>query len=670
MPELYCIDYGRVSTGRDEQTTSYTEQMSIDPQSAAYKWAKEKGLHLKEEYIFGDRASGTSYFGRSEFVRMMALCGVKAVEAKDDDNFLGNGNVDKRKTRKQYQWRRDARQAKYAYDTLGIRYIVCKNTSRWTRTGDVEALSVLVNECKIHVHFLDTGLDTERDGVSLILRIMAAIDKEASDNLSSRVIPGIHQSIIRNRIRTNKRIYGFKMVPRYDGELARLAVNEDEAKVVRLIFDLYTGVHDGTRYGSRQIAKILAERGYTTREFISKNGNKHGGKAFSISSVKRIVQNEKYAGYNNLEKKWDIAHINEAEHCPRKIRNYQIERCPEIEPIIDIEQFLLAQEILEQNRIAEVGIYKGSAPLAGHIRCAVCGDTFRSNGERNKEGEYIRKYNCSTKKKHGVDVCNNRNIPESETEELLEAAVKDFPRYLVYRRRYLKYENARIIAALVNYYDVKIADIEGELQSAIEAEAVVFARYNKLFEEIDENNYPPRHPRRVLLEKTEQEYYKCVARRELCEQFGRRVREHVERAAERIRELERQVPGKDYTVRELLDYGLCFRITQSPDCTYLSYAKLDNMHINDAELNEIAEIMQMSVLDFSNIHLISAPNAVQIYGIPDGNHVAEGIKKAGVIFGVNITLSKFEIEEINAMINGRDDDFIGCDARLNYSDYV
>jgi len=82
-------------------------------------------------------------------------------------------------------------------------------------------------------------------------------------------------------------VLGYDVDPRG----GRLIVNAKEAERVRQIFELYR--NQGSL--SAAVAK-LAQRGWTTKFWMSKRGIRHGGSRFTKASLKMLLTNSVYAG--------------------------------------------------------------------------------------------------------------------------------------------------------------------------------------------------------------------------------------------------------------------------------------------------------------------------------------------------------------------------------------
>jgi len=138
-------------------------------------------------------------------------------------------------------------------------------------------------------------------------------------------------------------------------ELYDLQINEDEASVVRIIFDRYTNYG----YGTQRIATWLNEHGYRTRK----------AKMWTSPTIRGIIRNLTYTGIlRSGEARSDI--IQELK-------------------IITIEQYERAQEIMNnrsQKKATEHTVplnTKGKALLSGNVYCGHCGSklTLTTSGK-------------------------------------------------------------------------------------------------------------------------------------------------------------------------------------------------------------------------------------------------------------------------------------------------
>ena len=175
--------------------------------------------------------------------------------------------------------------------------------------------------------------------------------------------------------------YGYDMIDK------KLVINEKEAKIVKLIFDMYINGQ-----GCHKIAKHFIKNNIMTRK----------GNYFRLNTIKRILNNVKYIGKIQYDKKVYIG-----EH----------------DPIIDEKKFNLVQIKLQKNKfpVRQTNTYD-KFYLLGILHCGECGANMRVT--RNKYYSYY--YSCS-KLLERLGFCNCNKYYRTEIlEKDIENAIYEF----------------------------------------------------------------------------------------------------------------------------------------------------------------------------------------------------------------------------------------------------
>jgi DNA invertase Pin-like site-specific DNA recombinase len=184
----------------------------------------------------------------------------------------------------------------------------------------------------------------------------------------------------------------------------RLIINQDEAKIVREIFDLYL-----EKRSLLSVAMALNEKNYKTKSYIATKGNKFGGIKFKSTNVQLIVKNALYTGRVSYR-----GQLYPGEH----------------ERIISDDVFKEAQEILGNNRRERkiAGTTKHIGLLNNILRCKACNSTMYyvySMKGKNKYNYYL----CMNAQKRGYKSCPTRLIAaqtiENKFMEFLRKITKD-----------------------------------------------------------------------------------------------------------------------------------------------------------------------------------------------------------------------------------------------------
>ena len=224
--------YARVSTEKDAQINSLNNQISYytDFINSIPKWVYVDG------YI-DEGISGTSVDKRENFLKM--------IEDSSENKFD---------------------------------LILTKEISRFSRnTLDSIKYTQELLYNNVGVLFQSDNINTIMPDSELRLTIMSSIAQEEVRKLSDRVKFGFKRSMEKGRVLGNSVIIG------YDKKDGKMTINEKEAEVIRIVFEMYsTG-----KYGLKAISTYLFEHGYK---------NKKGG-YYANSTVKGIIRNPKYKGY-------------------------------------------------------------------------------------------------------------------------------------------------------------------------------------------------------------------------------------------------------------------------------------------------------------------------------------------------------------------------------------
>lgn len=199
-----------------------------------------------------------------------------------------------------------------------------------------------------------------------------------------------------------------------------LSINEDEAYVVRKIFDMYVNDKMNSFAITLYLNSCKIDCNYAARGTGKKN-KENKLSLWSVSTVQRILSNTTYMGIHEYGKR-------STKRKETIIRN--------VPPIIPEEIFEQAKLL----RVKNIKMSKRNSPnrnflLRTLIKCGECGRTFY--------GVFYRKsnsvYSCSGKKKtvkqlYGVD-CNNINLVADDIEatvwNICENVLKNFDDYII-----------------------------------------------------------------------------------------------------------------------------------------------------------------------------------------------------------------------------------------------
>ena len=281
--------------------------------------------------------------------------------------------------------------------------VVVKDVSRFAR-NTVDLLQS-IRELKsygVQVDFLNNG-EVMEGGSEFILTILGAMAQQESANMSKRVKFG--KDITAKKGRVPNLVFGYDKIP---DERYTLKINEEEAKIVKEIFESY--VYKGI--GTTKVAWNLNDRGIRTKKTKSK---------WVQTSIVRMLKNPIYTG-RVTNKKSEVTDFITGTRKELPEEEWIVVHRPEMRIISD-ELFNRAQELLEQ-RSNEFKLNnkreKTEYVFSTLIYCKHCGYSFRRIKRKyTADGpEYIR-WVCSGRNSMGVNHCPNTTVIDEE--ELLNA---------------------------------------------------------------------------------------------------------------------------------------------------------------------------------------------------------------------------------------------------------
>jgi site-specific DNA recombinase len=230
---------------------------------------------------------------------------------------------------------------------------------------------------------------------NLFYSMRGAIAEFEKSKINERMSRGRREKARQGKVLRDFQVYGY----RYDKESERFIVDEDEAAIVSLIFDLFTQPNTMVQ-GLNGIALYLTSKNVPT---------KRGASVWHRQVVRQIIMNRAYIGefYQN---RWNTEgmlgnkHRKDDEKVSMKERpknEWILIPCP---AIIDESQFEHAQRLLSESRRRWAQKSKHPYLLSGLLRCGDCGNTMTgrlSNNWGKKVPEYTDIKNTAGAKAKG-----------------------------------------------------------------------------------------------------------------------------------------------------------------------------------------------------------------------------------------------------------------------------
>ena len=289
--------------------------------------------------------------------------------------------------------------------------IITKEISRFARnTLDSISYTRQLLSCGVGVFFQNDNINTLDEDSELRLSIMSSIAQEELRKLSSRVKFGHQQAIKSKVVLGNSRIFG------YDKDGGRLVVNEEQAQMVRELFQLYaTG-----NYSMKQIENIFWDRGYRNL-----NGNK-----IAHSTMSNMIANPKYKGWyvGNKVKVVDMFTKKQKFLPPEEWVMFKDET-GQIVPAIVSEELWDKANVILKNRSEDVksrqGICNHPNLFTGKLYCTCCGQPYYRRESKDQSGQGNSRWVCSGKIKNGSASCPSFTLYESELVPVIFEVFRD-----------------------------------------------------------------------------------------------------------------------------------------------------------------------------------------------------------------------------------------------------
>lgn len=274
-----------------------------------------------------------------------------------------------------------------------IDIILTKSISRFAR-NTVDLLNTVrhLKEIGVEVRFEKENINSLSGDGEVMLTLLASFAQEEVRSISENVKWGTRKRFEQGIPNGRFMIYGY----RWEGD--RLVVYEEEAKIVRLIYDNF-------------LNGLSAE---TTEKQLEEMGIKsYKGQHFGNTSIRNILTNVTYTGNMLFQKEYVVDPISQKSKKNRgELPQYWVEDTHEA--IIPMETFQAVQNEIARRRAlgARANWSINTTCLTSKIKCGLCGKSFqRSNrkGRLDKNASYTI-WVCATRK--SGKQCQTKDIPE------------------------------------------------------------------------------------------------------------------------------------------------------------------------------------------------------------------------------------------------------------------
>lgn len=260
--------------------------------------------------------------------------------------------------------------------------IITKEISRFARnTLDSIFYTRDLKKHGVGVIFLNDNINTLDSDAELRLAIMSSIAQEESRKTSERVKWG------QKRQMEQGVVFGRSMLG-YDVKNGKMTINEEGAKIVRLIFHKFVDEGKGTHV----IARELREEGIKPMRV----------KEWQNTVILRILRNEKYCGDLVQKKTYTPDFLSHEKKYNRGQEEFVIIK-DHHKPIISRELFEKANCILNEKSFSQKdkAKYSNRYPFSGKIKCGRCGASYVARYKTRKDGSKYKAWRCYESVNHG-----------------------------------------------------------------------------------------------------------------------------------------------------------------------------------------------------------------------------------------------------------------------------
>lgn len=329
--------------------------------------------------------------------------------------------------------------------------VLTKEVSRFARnTLDSITYTQELLRYGVGVQFLTDNINTFDPDSELRLTIMSSIAQEEIRKLSERVRFGYKRSIEKGVVAGSNNILGYRK------NKGKLEIVEEEAEIVRKIFELYVCEGIGTTKLSYEL--------FETYGFTNSKGN-----PIHPANIRDIIRNPKYKGYYCANKNISLDFKTKKRKAIPKDQWVVYQDNENVPPIVSEELWEKANKILNargnKHSNPDKTVYTQRFPLSSKLYCAHDNCPYTRGNWKVKNGKKVF-WGCTCYRNKGVqktDGCRSPLLYEDELVESFKPIIKtiiDNSDDIIDEIRGLL-ENSNLTAD----YDIQINKLNKELSS-------------------------------------------------------------------------------------------------------------------------------------------------------------------------------------------------------------
>ena len=298
-----------------------------------------------------------------------------------------------------------------------VSYVLVFKLSRFGRNAaDVLATLQVMQDFGVNLICVEDGIDSSKDAGKLMISVLSAVAEIERENIRVQTMEGRMQKAREGKWNGGFAPYGYSLI---DG---KLEFNEEEAVVIRMIFDQYVN----TDLGANGIAKYLENHGI--HKIARQNGK---NPLFDAALIRRIIQNPVYSGKISYgRRRTEKVHGTRNEYRQVKKDDYLL--------VDGLHEALVSEEVWEQAQVKVAAQAKKYEKvnrdkrekihlLSGILKCPVCGAGMYGNKsiKKRKDGSNYKDFYYYGCKHRNMTRGHKCDYKKQVHEEMLDASVAE-----------------------------------------------------------------------------------------------------------------------------------------------------------------------------------------------------------------------------------------------------
>lgn len=340
----------------------------------------------------------------------------------------------------------------------GVAFILVFKLSRFGRNAaDVLNSLQFIQDYGVNLICVEDGIDSSKDSGKLTITVLSAVAEIERENILVQTMEGRKQKAREGKWNGGQAPFGYDL----DSKNSTLVVNEEEAEIVRIIYDKF--VH--TDMGADAICNYLNQRGYTKKKVRGYELN-----YFARGLIMKILDNPVYTGKNITEK------VKGTRDEYRRVKTDDYLLADGLhEAIVDEETWEAARKKRKRTGVKwnKTHSLEHEHILSGLLKCPVCGAGMAGTVRRRKNkksGEYKDDfyYRCQHRRK--IDEEHFCDFKPSLNQNKINAEVEWFIRGMIADERFHEYIGERLQEKVdVSNLEEERDQLKGQLQQVVGA---------------------------------------------------------------------------------------------------------------------------------------------------------------------------------------------------------